>query len=240
MLRCSSLPETRRPQYDPLQIVSWAAHLGAITAPALARRDGLSLAAARGRLSACRREGLLCAVRPRPDRPTLYTATRAGLRAAGLGDLGPCRVTVGNAAHLSVCAEVAAAMERRHPDQRVEGERELRAQERAGGRSLASARMGVDPAGGPSLHRPDLVLWPVATGSGRPVAVEVELSCKAHRRLVAICRAWARCELVDGVLYCAPANVARSLARAIDEVHGHDRILVLGLRHVLDPSPLPW
>jgi hypothetical protein len=77
------------------------------------------------------------------------------------------------------------------------------------------------------LHRPDLVLWPI---DGRlPVAVEVELTVKAPRRLSEICRAWARCRLVAGVLYLAAPDVQRALDRARRQVEAGDRIVVLGL-----------
>jgi hypothetical protein len=126
------------------------------------------------------------------------------------------------------CATVAAALERSYPDHRVTGERELRRDERDSGRPIASATLG--PGGGRErrLHRPDLVLWPNVSDHG-PVAVEVELTVKAPRRLVEICRAWARCRAVAGVLYLAPPPVERALVRAIAEAHGGERIAVLRL-----------
>jgi hypothetical protein len=113
----------------------------------------------------------------------------------------------------------------------VLGERELRRDERERGVALASARIGIAPDGGPLLHRPDLVLWPqdAEEGAGLPVAVEVELTVKAPRRLQEICRAWARCSCVAGVLYLAPPEVRRALERAIDQVQAGERIAVLGL-----------
>src|SRR5207237_5477139 len=120
-----------------------------------------------------------------------------------LDGLQPCRVSPANALHLIACAAVAAGLERCYPDHSVMGERELRRQERARGAPLASARVGSGPAGEQPLHRPDLVLWPAAAGGGLPVAVEVELAVKAPRRLAAICRGWARCREVAGVLYLA-------------------------------------
>ena len=78
------------------------------------------------------------------------------------------------------------------------------------------------------MHRPDLVLWPNADG-GLPVAVEVELTIKAHRRLIDICRAWASNRAVAGVLYFAPSDVRRALARAIERAYASERIIVLPL-----------
>jgi hypothetical protein len=59
------------------------------------------------------------------------------------------------------------------------------------------------------------------------VAVEVELSVKAARRLEAICRAWARCRLVSEVRYYAPPHVGRAVSRAVSVVHAHDVIRVV-------------
>jgi hypothetical protein len=209
----------------------WAARLGAITADALALRDGVAPATAARRLAVAERADLVACSRPLRGRPALYTVTRAGLRVTAEARLDPCRVTPGNAQHLIECAAVAAALGHRHPDHRVEGERELRRAEHDAGRPLASARVGLGPDGEPRLHRPDLVLWPRADGA--PVAVEVELTVKAPRRLSDLCRAWARCRLVDGVLYCVAPSVARPLGRAVAAAQAGDRIVVVALADVL-------
>jgi len=111
--------------------------------------------------------------------PTLYTITRAGLRASGTVGVQPCRVSNANAQHLIACAGVAAGSSRCYPDHHVLGERDLRRRERERGAALASARMGSAPGGEQLLHRPDLVLWPREGDAGLPVAVEVELAVKA-------------------------------------------------------------
>jgi hypothetical protein len=61
------------------------------------------------------------------------------------------------------------------------------------------------------------------------VAVEVELAVKAPRRLAAICRAWARCREVAGVLYLAAPGAERALARAIADSDAAARVLALPL-----------
>jgi hypothetical protein len=127
-----------------------------------------------------------------------------------------------------VCASVAIALERCYPDHRVLGERELRCLERDRGAPLASAVLGTGPQGVPALHRPDLVLWPQEQGA-RPIAVEVELTVKAPRRLAQICRSWARCRGVRGVLYLAAPAARRAVERAVAHVHAADRVFVLAL-----------
>ncbi len=223
--------------------MQWTARIGAITAEALADRLDVNVASARGRLQALQKAGWLSRKRLLAEQPALYTATRPGLRVAALQGLDPCRVSASNAHHLIECAWVAAALERCYPDHAVLGERELRRDERERGVALASARLGIAPDGGPQLHRPDLVLWPQdaedaeeGEGAGLPVAIEVELTVKSPQRLADICRAWARCRCVAGVIYLAPPEVRRALERAIDQVEAGERIVVLGLDAVPRPD----
>lgn len=214
---------------ERVEVIQWVARLGAVTAEALAVRQGTSVASARSRLLAAERRGQLSRGRPLTGAPALYTITAAGLRASGLRGLDPCRITNANAAHAIACARVAAALERRYRDHRLLGERELRRDERESAAQLASACLGRGPGGAPLLHRPDLVLWPEPPGAGLPVAVEVELTVKAPRRLLEICLAWARCRFVAGVLYLAPDAVERALERAIASAQASERIVVLPL-----------
>jgi hypothetical protein len=228
--------QQRTPAAEQASILLWTASLGAVTAEALAARRDIALACARARLGVLVRAGWLARRRPLARGPALYVATRSGLRRCGAGEIDPCRVSAAGAHHLIVCAAVAASLERRYPDQRVIGERELRRDERAHGGRLASARLG----GGSErdrLHRPDLVLWPHDPGQD-PVAVEVELTIKAPARLALICRAWARCTEVAGVLYLAPPAVARALRRATEEALAQERIVVVPLTAVL-PAAAP-
>jgi hypothetical protein len=214
---------------ERVAILRWIAGIGAVTAGALAQREGLTVSSARGRLAAAARDGLLARQHPLAAQPTLYTITRAGLRASGTVGVQPCRVSNANAQHLIACAGVAAGLERCYPDHRVLGERDLRRRERERGAPLASARMGSGPGGEQLLHRPDLVLWPQEGDAGLPVAVEVELAVKAPRRLAAICRAWARCREIAGVLYLAAPEAERALVRAIEQTDAGARVLVVPL-----------
>jgi len=217
---------------ERLALLKWIAGLGAATAESRAYRDRITVGSARARLLAAARAGLLERARPLAAQPALFTLTQAGLRHAHEAGLSPCRVSNANALHLIVCAGVAAGLERCYPGHRVEGERELRRYERLRGRPLASARARTGSAGEVALHRPDLVLWPRA-GVGLPVAVEVELAVKAPRRLAEICRSWARCREVEGVIYLAAAGAQRALVRAIEDTRADGRVLVLPL-HALD------
>jgi hypothetical protein len=216
-------------------LVEWVARLGAVTAHAVADRYDITSASARSRLAAARRDGALARANPLRCGPALYTPTAAGLRMAALRTLGPCHVSAANAAHLAACARVAAAFERCYPDHVVRSERELRRDERELAMPLASARMRSTGARDGLLHRPDLVLWPRA-GAGLPVAVEVELTVKAPRRLEGICRAWARARCVSGVLYITAPEAGRAVERAVARVGGEDRIIVVPLTSVANET----
>lgn len=222
--------QNQPPTREQIEIVRWAASLGAITAEALAARRSTTPASARARLAVMRRRGLLTRARPLNDRPALFSATRAGLRACGVRGIDPCKIASSSAHHLIVCAAAAAALERCYPDHRLIGERELCRDERELDRSLASAQLGYLPGGEGRLHRPDLVMWPPAGDDDWPVAVEVELTVKAPRRLLEICRAWGRCRAVAGVLYLAPTAVERALCRAVAEARVSEKVLVVPLR----------
>jgi hypothetical protein len=233
-----------RQQHRPLtpeqiEIVRWTASLGAVTAEALARRTGVSVASARAKLLAARRRKLLASVRPLAGRPMLFTITRAGLRACETYGIQICAVSTSNANHLIACAATAAALEHCYPGARLIGERELRRDERELQRPLASARLGASGGGESALHRPDLVLWPSASEEVLPLAVEVELTVKASPRLIEICRAWARCRVVAGVLYFAPPNVERALRRAVAEARAFEQVVIVPLDSLLDSGTQP-
>jgi hypothetical protein len=210
-----------------LALLDWTARMGAVTAEALARREQMSVTSARARLLAAERAGQLSRRRPLTGQPALYSVTRAGLRAAGIRGLEPCRVSPANALHAIVCAEVAVALERAYPDEEVLGERELRREEQECSSALASAVLGTAVDGRPLLHRPDLVLR--SRAGALPLAVEVELTVKSPRRLLSICRAWARSRSVAGVLYVVPPEVQRPLRRAIAGAAAGERIVLVAL-----------
>ncbi|HEY1687277.1 MAG TPA: hypothetical protein VGF95_00255 [Solirubrobacteraceae bacterium] len=216
------------------------ARLGAVTAEALAPLKGVTLGTAKSELSRLARLGLVSSCRPLRDQPSLYTVTSEGMNACGEQGLTRCKVTPGSAPHLIACAAVAAKLAYSCQGHRLAGERELRRDEGVQGGPLASATLGVGKDGAKLLHRPDLVLWPlrqVGKGDGQageerrrlPVVVEVELTLKSRERLAEICSAWARCDLVAGVLYVAVPEVERALAQAIAGSEASGRIVVLPL-----------
>ena len=214
---------------DVLALVQWTARIGSVTAEALAHIEGTSVASARARLGAAAHRRLLTRHRLLVDRPALYTVTAGGARAAGLGELDPGRVSPSNSLHMIACANAAAALARGYPDQCIVGERELRREERLCGAAVASAILRRVGGERPLLHRPDLVLRRSVGDRVGQLAVEVELTIKAPRRLQEICRAWARSLDVGGVLYLAAPAVERALHRAIEATQAEERIVVVSL-----------
>src|SRR5680860_1193203 len=172
----------------------------------LAANWGSRCSAAYRRVAACVERGLLERLALLRDEPSLIRASREGLRYAGLGGLPVGVISPGAVEHWLRCASTALTLEAEFAG-RVISERELVFAERLEGRPLASAKLGELPGGGPRLHRPDLV----ALCGSRAIAIEVELSPKAPRRLEAIMRAWRRADGVAEVrYYCAPGTTRRS------------------------------
>jgi len=216
-------------------ILDWIARIGAAAAADIADRFDLSPARVRHRLQAAQRAGTIEAVRLLHGQPALYVATSAGLRAAGCVELRACRVSPGGFLHLREVARTAVALERAYPDLAVVGERELRRWESETGCRLASAEVGRGPDGFPARHRPDLVVWP-ADQVGQPgptaVAIEVELTVKAPRRLAVIVRGWARTRLVGAVVYYATPAALRAVKRAVDDQQAGEIVHLLGIDQV--------
>jgi DNA-binding transcriptional ArsR family regulator len=208
--------------------LSWIARVAATDAGALGAHLELAPATTLRRLRDLRRAGLVDDLRVLGEGPVLWSATRAGCRAVGLARLGGSRLTPASAPHTLACARACAALERRHPDHTALTERELRLCERGNERPLICPEVELSRARGVHVHRPDLVLWPRG-GDGLPVAVEVELTAKAPARLREICRAWARCRSVAGVVYYATGPAARAVRRAVDATRSHEAIVVVPL-----------
>jgi len=105
----------------------------------------------------------------------------------------------------------------------IRSEREIRAVERELGRPLASASLGVSGEG-ERFHRADLA---VLRGDS-VVAVEVELTPKAPRRLEQIVRAWRRARSIESIRYYVPAGAtSRAVERAIARTHGEERVRMI-------------
>ncbi|HEX3432724.1 MAG TPA: hypothetical protein VHT25_01555 [Solirubrobacteraceae bacterium] len=211
------------------QIVSWLAGIGAASAEHVMGRFGMGRSWAYARLSRLTADGLLDHRRLLYRTPGLYLATAEGLRWTFSERLGVYKLGPGGFQHAWEVATVAVALHRALPGWELLSEREIRACENDQPELVASASLGELPGGRPALHRPDLAL--VGPGS-RCLAIEVELSIKAPRRLQTICRGYARACHVDHVYYLATPPVARAVSRAVAEVRAQEQITVLALHDV--------
>ena len=204
------------------ELVRFIGRHGAVAIPHVMAATGVGRTAAYRRAAACIERGLLERLDLLRDEPSLLRATREGLRYAGLG-LPVAVISPGSVDHWLRCATTALLLGERYGHDQVLGERELRAAERIEGRPIASARLGELPGGAPRLHRPDLVLL----GAERPVAIEVELTPKAPRRLEQLIRAWRRASWVAEVRYlCEPGQTRRAVERAVQKTRAEGRIRI--------------
>jgi hypothetical protein len=209
------------------QIVSWLGRVGAASAEQVMARFGMGRSWAYRRLSFLVADGLLEHRQLLHRTPGLYLASAQGLRWTGLRRLGVYRLSPGAVHHATELASAAVALHRALPGWRLLSERELRVDENDRGQPIASAVVGEHPGGRAAFHRPDLAL--ISAGE-RVLAVEVELSVKAPRRLQAICRGYARARHVDHTYYLASRQPAGAVARAIAHTRAEDRITVLALQ----------
>ena len=172
--------------------------------------------------------GLVERVATLPGDPTLLRASEQGTVYAGLG-LPAAKISPGQVDHWLACADVALWAEGRWGIESVISERELRFTEQDPRHPIASCVVGELPGGRPMLHRPDLVV----ADSDRRMAIEVELTTKAPRRLEQIVRSWRRARHVEKVLYVAPAGpTQRAVERAVAATHAQERVIVYELEKV--------
>ena len=207
------------------EIVDWIGRVGAAGAGHVMGRFFMGRSWAYARLSKLVMDGLLEQRTLLYRQPGLYLATADGLRWQGLQRLGVYKVSPGGFQHAQEVANAAVSLHRVLPaGWEVLSEREIRVYENDQDELVASAKLGELPGGRPALHRPDLAL--ISPG-GNVVAIEVELTVKAPRRLAAICTAWVRARHISAVYYVAPPAVARAVERAIAETRTEDHIAVL-------------
>jgi len=207
------------------ELVGWVTRMGAVGIEQVQERFGVCRSVAYAIVARLVQAGLIERVATLPGDPTLLCATAQGIAYAGLA-LAPARVSPGAVDHWLACADVALWAERRWGRDSVMSERELRFAELDSPKPIASAIVGELPGGRPMPHRPDLVV----RHDGRTMAIEVELTPKAPRRLEQIVRSWRRARHVDQVLYVAPPGpTQRAVERAVVSTHAQERVHVTEL-----------
>jgi hypothetical protein len=207
------------------ELVRWIARLGAVEIGHVKERFGTCRSVSYAVVARLVDAGLIERIATLPGDPTLLSATRQGIRYAGLG-LPAARVGPGAVDHWLACADVAIWAERGWGRESVMSERELRFAELDASKPIASAIVDELPDGRPMLHRPDLVV----REDGNVIAIEVELTPKAPRRLERIVRSWRRTRYVSQILYlCPPGPTQRAVERAVAATHAQERVEVVDL-----------
>jgi hypothetical protein len=212
------------PTRDHEMVATLARH-GLLTMPLLMAAMRTSRTVTYRRFARCEAAGLVERLAV-PVIGGLLRATREGQRYVGLAALPLALVRPGDVGHDLRCAEVGLRLEEEigPGGGRTFTERELVLTDRSEEHPLASARLAQH--GREGLHRPDLA---VLTDAGT-IAVEVELSIKAPRRLEAIMRAWRRADHVAEVRYlCGSGAVRRAVDRAVAATYADEKVRVLGM-----------
>lgn len=217
------------------ELVDWLARLGACELRHVQERYGISRSVAYELVARLIEAGLLERLRLLWGEPALLRATRAGIAYSGLA-LPPAPLSAHSWRHWSACADVALWIEHNWGPQAYISERELVRAEEERQRPLASAQLvsSYDDYGR-GLHRPDLVI----RTEGGQIAVEVELTAKAPKRLEKIIRGWRRCRFVERTIYVCPAGPAyRAVERAIMLLRAGERVELLDLAEIAPPDRL--
>jgi hypothetical protein len=203
------------------ELIAILARFGALAMAQLMAAMRTSRTVTYRRFARCEAAGLVERITV-PGVCALLRATREGQRYVGLGALPLALVRPGSALHDLRCADLALALDRESGEgARILSERELLLAERVEGRPLAS--VPIASHGREGLHRPDLAIL----ADGGVIAVELELSLKAPRRLEAIMRAWRRASHVGEVRYfCGSAGVRRAVERAVTTTYAGEKVRV--------------
>lgn len=206
------------------EAVRYVARHGVVEIGHVMAATGVGRAAAYRRVARLQEAGLIervCVV----GAQGLLRATREGLRYAGLG-LPVASISPGGVEHYLRCASVAQRLADRFGAEAVLSEREIAFAETLEERPVASAEVGQG-GGRPRYHRADLAVLAEAG----TIAVEVELTPKAPRRLEEIIRAWRRAigaGLLGEVHYvCRPGKTHRGVERAVAKVKAQGCIVVV-------------
>jgi hypothetical protein len=209
-----SHPRSQRKNRDR-ELVDFIGRQGVVTIEHVMAALGFGRATAYRRTAACIEGRLLERFQFPLLEPALLRATRRGLRYAGLG-LSPVTVSAGSVDHRLRCASTAQLLAEEFDPDQIFTERELIQVERIEGGPIVTARL---PGSRP--HRPDLAVLT----DDRTIAIELELSPKAPRRLEEIIGAWKQATWVTEVrYYCEPGPTRRGVERAIQAAQASDLI----------------
>lgn len=225
------MDKRRRRQSREREIVRWIARMGAVSVEHVRRRWAVGRSVGYALVARLVEAGLLERVATLPGDPTLLRATHYGLRYGRVG-LSVAKISPGQVDHWLACADVALWAEGRWGADALMSERELRFAELESRQSIGSAVVGELHYGRELFHRPDFLV----TDNGQAVAIEVELTPKAPRRLEHLVKSWWRARNVGQVIYVVPEGpTERAVKRAIDRAYAGDRVRLISLGDVALP-----
>lgn len=158
--------------------------------------------------------------------PSLLHATRDGLRYAKLA-MPVAAISPGTVDHSLRCVTAALDLGERYGHDRILTERDIVSREGLGERPLGKIPFGrILDYGNQRFHRPDLI---VESEEGL-IAIEVELTPKAPRRLADLLQAWRRAvgsrEFSEVRYLCEPGQTRRLVERVTKKVRCEDFIQI--------------
>jgi hypothetical protein len=194
-----------------VEIVRWIGRTRFAQANQVAARFTMDERNAYRRLRGLVSHGLLTHRRVFHAMPGIYTATRFGLATAEVR-LPAARPDIRTYFHDLAAVDAHIELEHEFGPAIVRTERELRSHDaREPHRPRYSIRLSTGAR--PGLHFPDLA---VELPGGKPLAIEVELTAKAPKRLDSIVRAYVLARHLHSVRYYAPPAVIAGVQRAVE------------------------
>jgi hypothetical protein len=189
------------------------------------RATGVGRTATYRRVAALIEAGLLERLELLRSQPSLLHATREGLRYAALA-MPVAAISPGAVDHWLRCVTVALDLGERYGHERVLTERDIVFREVLEERSLAKVAVGEGRHGHERFHRADLA---VLSEEGL-IAIEVELTPKAPRRLERLIRAWraaiGRGKVSEVRYLCEPGQTRNLVERVVKKVRAEEFIQV--------------
>jgi hypothetical protein len=200
------------------ELVRLVGRHGVMTVEQAMRATGVGRTATYRRAAALIEAGLLGRLDLLRSEPSLLHATRDGLRYAKLA-MPVAAISPGAVDHWLRCVTVALNFGERYVHDRVLTERDIVSREILEGRSIARAELGSSRSyRAKRFHRADLAVFSEAG----VIAVEVELTPKAPRRLEELIRAWrhsyGRRQISEVRYLCEPGQTRRLVERIVKKV----------------------
>lgn len=209
------------------ELVRLVGRHGVMTVEQAMRATGVGRTATYRRAAALIEAGLLERLDLLRSEPSLLHATRDGLRYAKLA-MPVAAISPGTVDHWVRCVTAALDVGEVYGHDRVLTERDIVSREVIEERALGKIPFGrILAYGNRGFHRPDLI---VESEEGL-IAIEVELTPKAPRRLEELIRAWRVAigsrDFLEIRYLCEPGQTRRLVERVVEKVKA-ERFIQIG------------